>query len=112
MRSRMKQRTAIAALLLISLNIACSMHTVEGIVVDEQGATIPSCMVVLEVGTNGGMQQARHTDEAGKFYFGQLATFGGCALRFEKEGFETRRLECPSAPLRVVLKASSMKTSQ
>ena len=99
-----------APLILFTLTLAaCGVRPVEGTVVGERDDVIPNCSVTLEVGTNGGLQQTRTTDDMGKFSFGSLATAGGCAIRFEKPGYESKKLPCPvdSKPLRVVLRESA-----
>ncbi len=83
----------------------CGMRTLEGTVVGANDNPISECAVTLEVGTNGGLQQARTTGDSGKFSFGNVATMGGCAIRFEKPAYESQKVECPSdgKPLHVVL---------
>ncbi len=85
---------------------ACAMRPLTGTVVGSNGELLSACAVTLEVGTNGGLRQARTTNDAGNFSFGNVSTLGGCAIRFEKSGYETQNVECPSdgKPLRVVLR--------
>jgi hypothetical protein len=95
--------TAAAALLLAG---GCGMRPLEGTIVGTNGRPIPDFAVTLEVGTNGGLQKSLKTSEVGSFSFGSVSTFGGCAIRLEKDGYETRKVPCPSdgSPLRVVMK--------
>jgi hypothetical protein len=94
------------AVLAFFLAIGCGIRRLEGTVVGANSQSIPGCTVTLVVGTNGGLRLTRTTDEAGKFSFGSVSTFGGCAIRFEKPGYESREVPCPSdgAPARVVMK--------
>jgi hypothetical protein len=78
------------------LAIGCGMRRLEGTVVGTNGQPIPDCTVMLEVGTNGGLRLSRTTDETGKYSFGSVSTFGGCAIRLEKPGYESRQVPCPS----------------
>jgi hypothetical protein len=85
------------------------MKPIEGAVAGENDDPIPNCSVTLEVGTNGGLQQTRISDAMGKFSFGRLATAGGCQIRFEQPGYESKTLPCPDdgKPLKAVLRASA-----
>jgi hypothetical protein len=94
------------AVLACLLAIGCGMHRLEGTVVGINNKSVPDCIVTLEVGTNGGLRLTRTTDEAGKFSFGSVSTFGGCTIRLEKPGYESREVPCPSdgSPVRAVMK--------
>jgi len=92
--------------IVVTATAACGMRPVGGTVVGSNSEPLSACAVTLEVGTNGGLQQTRTTDDAGNFSFGSLSTLGGCVIRFEKSGYVSEKVECPSdsKPLRVVLR--------
>jgi hypothetical protein len=95
----------VSILILAFLLTACRMRALEGTVVGINGEPLSGSIVTLEIGTNGGLQQSRKTDDAGKFSFGSIATIGGCAIRAEKAGYDTKKIECATdgKPLRVQL---------
>jgi hypothetical protein len=90
------------------------MRPLEGTVVGTNGQPIPGFVVTLEVGTNGGLQKSRMTNEIGGFSFGSVSTFGGCAIRFEKTGYESRKVPCPSdgLPIRALMKETGSSDSR
>ena len=93
----------------ILLAAGCGIRPLEGTVVARMdGKPLPDCAVTLKVGTNGGLQLTRTTDSAGAFSFGSISTVGGCAIRFEKPGYEISEVPCPSdgSPVKVDLKES------
>jgi hypothetical protein len=59
----------VSILILAFLLTACRMRALEGTVVGINGEPLSGSIVTLEVGTNGGLQQSRKTDDAGKFSF-------------------------------------------
>ena len=92
----------------------CGMRPLEGTVVGTNGEPITDFVVTLEVGTNGGLQKSRKTNESGRFSFGSVSTFGGCAIRFEKTGYESRKVSCPSdgSPIRAIMNETSSSNSR
>jgi hypothetical protein len=96
-------RLAVVALLVAS---GCGMRPLEGTIVGTNGQPIPDFIVTLEVGTNGGLQKSRMTNAIGRFSFGSVSTIGGCAIRLEKVGYQSRKVPCPSdgSPIRAVMR--------
>jgi hypothetical protein len=103
LRNRWSRGIAVLAFLLA---IGCGMRRLEGTVVGTNSQPILDCAVTMEVGTNGGLRLSRTTDETGKFSFGSVSTVGGCSIRLEKPGYESREFPCPSdgSPVRAVMK--------
>src|SRR5258708_21701318 len=78
------------AVLAFLFAIGCGMRRLEGTVVGVNSQPIPNCAVTLEAGTNGGLRLSRTTNEIGKFSFGSVSTFGGCAIPLEKPCYESQ----------------------
>jgi Carboxypeptidase regulatory-like domain len=101
-RRSIATRLAVVVLLLAG---GCGMRPLEGTIIGTNGQPIPGLIVTLEVGTNGGLQKSRVTNEIGGFSFGSISTFGGCTIRFEKAGYQSQNVPCPSdgLPIRAVM---------
>jgi hypothetical protein len=94
--------------------IGCGMRRLEGTVVGVNSQPIPNCAVTLEAGTNGGLRLSRTTNETGKFSFGSVSTFGGCAIRLEKPGYESQEVRCPvdGSPVRAMMTLTGTDVSK
>jgi len=102
------------AVLAFLLVIGCGMRRLEGTVVGTNSQPIPNCAVTLEAGTNGGLRLSRTTNETGKFSFGSVSTFGGCAIRLEKPGYESQEVPCPmdGSPVRAMMTLTGTDVSK
>jgi hypothetical protein len=91
-----RQITIAMATLTIAVLASCAFRGLSGTVVTTKGDPLPGCTATLEIGTNGGLQKSKTTDSDGFFSFGTLASAGGCAVRFERPGYVTTKVQCPS----------------
>jgi hypothetical protein len=98
----------VSILILAFLLTACRMRALEGTVVGINGEPLSGSIVTLEVGTNGGLQQSRKTDDAGKFSFG--ASLLSAAARFELRRLDTILRKSNAPPMANLCECNSKHT--